>query len=112
MATKQNNVKRAAKTPQDHKQPKDNEQAVTVNGVRITVDGSRMDDLQFMEALYDLTNDPEGNALDIIPFLRGLFGDQYSAFRKAIEDKDTGIAHVSKLGDILTDVFKQLDPNS
>lgn len=112
MATHQNDGKRPAKAPQDHKQPKDKPQTVTINGVRITVDGSRMDDLQFVETLYDLNADPEGNALNIIPFLRGLFGDQYPAFRKAITDKDTGIAPVSKLEDIITDVFRQLAPNS
>lgn len=112
MATSTNTNPRTLKKPQDHKQPKDETQTVTINGVEIKVDGSRMDDLGFMEALYDISNDPERNAMEIIPFLRGLFGDQYDEFKRAVRDKDTGLTPMSGLGDILTDVFRQLDPNS
>lgn len=112
MATSTNTKPRTLKKPQDHKQPKDETQTATVNGVEIKVDGSKMDDLDFLESLYDVSSDPEKNALEIIPFLRGLFGDQYDQFKEAIRDKDTGTATVSKMAEVLPDVLAQLDPNS
>lgn len=112
MTTQTNTNSRTLKRPQDHKQPKDAPQTVTVNGVEIKVDGSRMDDLDFLESLYDMSSDPEKNALEIIPFLRGFFGDQYERFKEAIRDKDTGTAPVSKMSEVLPDVLAQLNPNS
>ncbi|MCX8648463.1 hypothetical protein J3U01_08625 [Bifidobacterium sp. B4107] len=112
MATHASTKPRALKKPQDHKQPKDEPQTVTVNGVSINVDGSKLDDLDFLESLYDMSSDPEKNVLEIVPFLRGLFGDQYGQFKDAIRDKDTGTATVSKMAEVLPDVLGQLNPNS
>lgn len=104
------------KQPQDHKPPENKKQEkptiVTVNGVNIPVDGSKMDDLEFAEAVYDLSEDPERNSLEIVQFLRKLFGDQYKTFKDAIRDKETGAVPISSVNDALTDVFNQLNPNS
>lgn len=112
MATQQ----RTRKHPQDHKPPEKNQQEkptiVIVNGVRIPVDGSMMDDLEFVEAVYDMSADPEGNSLEIVQFLRKLFGDQYKTFKDAIRDEATGRVPVSSVTDALTDVFNQMNPNS
>lgn len=112
MATQQ----RARKQPQDHKPPEKKKQEeptiVTVNGVNIPVDGSKMDDLEFVEAVYDLDADPERNSLEIVQFLRKLFGDQYKTFKNALRDKETGAVTISSVTDALTDVFNQLNPNS
>lgn len=112
MATQQ----RARKQPQDHKPPENKKQEkptiVTVNGVRIPVDGSQMDDLEFAEAVYDLSEDPERNSLEIVQFLRKLFGDQYKTFKDAIRDKETGAVPISSVADVLADVLNQMNPNS
>ena len=107
---------RARKQPQDHKPPEEKKQEkptiVTVNGVRIPVDGSQMDDLEFAETVYDMSDDPNRNALELIPFLRKLFGDQYKTFKDAIRDKETGAVPISSLVDVLDDVLNQMNPNS
>lgn len=112
MATQQ----RTRKQPQDHKPPENKKQEkptiVTVNGVRIPVDGSQMDDLEFVEAVYDLSEDPERNSLEIVQFLRKLFGDQYKTFKDAIRDKETGAVPISSVADVLGDVLNQMNPNS
>lgn len=112
MATQQ----RARKQPQDHKPPENKKQEkptiVTVNGVNIPVDGSKMDDLEFAEAVYDLSEDPERNSLEIVQFLRKLFGDQYKTFKDAIRDKETGAVPISNVADVLGDVLNQMNPNS
>ena len=112
MATQQ----RARKQPQDHKPPEEKKQEkptiVIVNGVRIPVDGSKMDDLEFAEAVYDLSEDPERNSLEIVQFLRKLFGDQYKTFKDAIRDKETGAVPISSVADVLGDVLNQMNPNS
>lgn len=111
MATQQ----RARKQPQDHKPPEEKKQEkptiVTVNGVNIPVDGSMMDDLEFVEAVYDLSEDPESNSLEIVQFLRKLFGDQYRTFKDALRDKETGRVPISDVGDALADVLNQMNPN-
>lgn len=112
MATQTQAKPATLKKPQDHKQPKDEPQTVTVNGVKIKVDGSRMDDLDFLEHFYKLSSDPGRNSLEIIPILEGLFGDQYDQFKDAIRDKNTGRIPLNGLDDILDDVFGQLNPNS
>lgn len=107
---------RTRKQPQDHKPPENKKQEkptiVTVNGVRIPVDGSQMDDLEFAEAVYDLSEDPERNSLEIVQFLRKLFGDQYKTFKDAIRDKETGAVPISSVADVLGDVLNQMNPNS
>lgn len=112
MATQQ----RARKQPQDHKPPEKKKQEeptiVTVNGVNIPVDASKMDDLEFAEAVYDLDADPVRNSLEIVQFLRKLFGDQYTTFKDAIRDKKTGVVPISSVNDAVTDVFNQMNPNS
>lgn len=112
MATQQ----RARKQPQDHKPPEEKKQEkptiVIVNGVRIPVDGSMLDDLEFVEAVYDLSEDPESNSLEIVQFLRKLFGDQYRTFKDAIRDEATGRVPISDVGDALADVLNQMNPNS
>lgn len=112
MATQQ----RARKQPQDHKPPEEKKQEkptiVTINGVKIPVDGSKMDDLEFVEAVYDIDADPEHNSLEIVQFLRKLLGDQYKTFKDAIRDKETGAVPISRVTDALTDVLTQMNPNS
>lgn len=112
MATQQ----RTRKQPQDHKPPEKNQQEkptiVIVNGVRIPVDGSMMDDLEFVEAVYDISENPESNSLEIVQIIRKLFGDQYRTFKDAIRDEATGRVPISDVGDALADVLNQMNPNS
>lgn len=107
---------RARKQPQDHKPPEKSQQEkptiVIVNGVRIPVDGSMMDDLEFVEAVYDISENPESNSLEIVQIIRKLFGDQYKTFKDAIRDEATGRVPISDVGDALADVLNQMNPNS
>ena len=94
MATQQ----RARKQPQDHKPPEEKKQEKPT--------------LEFVEAVYDIDADPERNSLEIVQFLRKLFGDQYTTFKDALRDKKTGAVPISSVTDALTDVFNQMSPNS
>ena len=80
----------AAAGPQDtENQPR----TVEAMGVTVTVGPAIFDDLDMVEYLYDLqtaqTGDGSG-AFAIVPFLKKLCGDQYTAMKDALRDPTPG----------------------
>ena len=100
------------KTPQDHKQPKDKPITVTVNGVQVTIDPAVFDDLEVVEALYDMQSGDNTGTLSIVKFLRKVFGDDYARVKEALRDPDTGRVEVEAITGILEQVMGQANPNS
>lgn len=105
----------AAKQPQDHKTPKNQPKTVEVMGVTLAVSPAIFDDLDMVEYLYDLqtaqTGDGSG-AFAIVPFLKKLCGDQYTAMKDALRDPDTGRASIDKVSDFIAQLLEQVAPNS
>ncbi len=103
-----------AKTPQDHKQPKDKPQTLTVKGVEVTIDPAIFDDLDMVEYLYDLQNmaDDATNSFAIIPFLHKLLGDSYKQVKDALKDPETGRIGMQAVGDFVTELMQKVNPNS
>lgn len=105
----------AAKQPQDHKTPKNQPKTVEVMGVTVTVGPAIFNDLDMVEYLYDLqtvqTGDGSG-AFAIVPFLKKLCGDQYTATKDALRDPDTGRVSIDKVSDFIAQLLEQVAPNS
>lgn len=105
----------AAKQPQDHKTPKNQPKTVEVMGVNLAVGPAIFDDLDMVEYLYDLQNAQEGDgsgAFAIVPFLKKLCGDQYTAMKDALRDPDTGRVSIDKVSDFIAQLLEQVAPNS
>lgn len=72
-------------------------------------------DLDMVEYLYDLqtaqTGDGSG-AFAIVPFLKKLCGDQYTAMKDALRDPDTGRVSIDKVSDFIAQLLEQVAPNS
>ena len=102
------------KQPQDHKQPKDKPQRITVHGVEMTIDPKVFDDLDMVEYLYDLQNTEENTAggFAIAPFLRKLTGDKYAEVKNALRDPETGRIGMETVGAFIQELMGQLNPNS
>ena len=101
--------------PQDHKQPKDKPRRIEVMGATLTIDPSILDDLDMVEYLYDLQNAQEGDgsgAFAIVPFLKKLCGDQYTAMKDALRDPDTGRVSIDKVSEFIAQLLEQVAPNS
>lgn len=101
--------------PQDHKPPQDKPRTVTVQGLRLTLDPAKLDDWELMEALYDLQSDPEHNALSMVPFLRGLLGDDYPRVKNLLRDHATGRIGGEAMGEFVSRLLEELGktaPNS
>ncbi len=105
----------AAKQPQDHKTPKNQPKTVEAMGVTVTVGPAIFNDLDMVEYLYDLqtaqTGDGSG-AFAIVPFLKKLCGDQYTAMKDALRDPDTGRVSIDKVSDFIAQLLEQVAPNS
>lgn len=105
----------AAKQPQDHKTPKNQPKTVEVMGVTVTVGPAIFNDLDMVEYLCDLqtvqTGDGSG-AFAIVPFLKKLCGDQYTAMKDALRDPDTGRVSIDKVSDFIAQLLEQVAPNS
>lgn len=105
----------AAKQPQDRKTPKNQPKTVEVMGVTLAVGPAIFDDLDMVEYLYDLQNAQEGDgsgAFAIVPFLKKLCGDQYTAMKDALRDPDTGRVSIDKVSDFIAQLLEQVAPNS
>lgn len=105
----------AAKQPQDHKTPKNRPKTVEVMGVTLAVGPAIFDDLDMVEYLYDLQNAQEGDgsgAFAIVPFLKKLCGDQYTAMKDALRDPDTGRVSIDKVSEFIAQLLEQVAPNS
>lgn len=102
----------AAAGPQDtENQPK----TVEVMGVTVTVGPAIFDDLDMVEYLYDLQAAQEGDgtgAFAIVPFLKKLCGDQYTAMKDALRDPDTGRVSIDKVSEFIAQLLEQVAPNS
>lgn len=99
---------------EDHKPPKGSPVTVTSHGVTVTIDPASLDDLDVLEALYDMQHsdeDPNG-AFEIVVLLRKLFGDDYRRVKDALRDPETGRIPGETLNGFLTDVFEKAAPNS
>lgn len=99
--------------------PKDQQVTVTVMGVELTIDPAVFDDLGVLEALADIqsaSDDPEAGgrgAFALIPLLRKILGATgYRQMKKALTDPNTGRIPVEKVGEFLTQVMEQANPNS
>lgn len=105
----------AAKQPQDHKTPKNQPKTVEAMGVTLAVNPAIFDDLDMVEYLYDLQASQEGDgtgAFAIVPFLKKLCGDQYTAMKDALRDPDTGRVSIDKISEFLAQLLEQVAPNS
>ena len=105
----------AARQPQDRKTPKNQPRTVEVMGVTVTVGPAIFNDLDMVEYLYDLQNAQEGDgsgAFAIVPFLKKLCGDQYTAMKDALRDSDTGRVSIDKVSDFIAQLLEQVAPNS
>lgn len=86
--------------------------AVTVEGVTVTISPDTLDDWDVMELLEDLQDDPEGNALKVVPLMRRILGDDYTHVKDALRDPATGRLPTGRMAAFLTGLFEQLNPNS
>lgn len=105
----------AARQPQGRKTPKNRPKTVEVMGVTVTVGPAIFNDLDMVEYLYDLQNAQEGDgsgAFAIVPFLKKLCGDQYTAMKDALRDPDTGRVSIDKVSDFIAQLLEQVAPNS
>ena len=105
----------AAKQPQYHKTPKNQPRTVEAMGVTVTVGPAIFNDLDMVEYLYDLQNAQEGDcsgAFAIVPFLKKLCGDQYTAMKDALRDPDTGRVSIDKVSEFIAQLLEQVAPNS
>lgn len=105
----------AAKQPQGRKTPKNQPKTVEVMGVTLAVGPAIFDDLDMVEYLYDLQTAQEGDgtgAFAIVPFLKKLCGDQYTAMKDALRDPDTGRVSIDKVSDFIGQLLEQVAPNS
>lgn len=105
----------AARQPQDRKTPKNQPRTVEVMGVTLAVGPAIFDDLDMVEYLYDLQNAQEGDgsgAFAIVPFLKKLCGDQYTAMKDALRDPDTGRVSIDKVSEFIAQLLEQVAPNS
>lgn len=105
----------AARQPQDHKTPKNQPKTVEVMGVTVTVGPAIFDDLDMVEYIYNLQNAQEGDgsgAFAIVPFLKKLCGDQYTAMKDALRDPDTGRVSIDKVSEFIAQLLEQVAPNS
>ena len=83
---------------------------VSVQGVDVTVDATLLDDWELMESLYALQ---DGDALQIVPVMRRLLGDAtYRQVKDRLRDPQSGRVNASRMSDWLTELFRQLSPNS
>lgn len=105
----------AAKQPQDRKTPKNQPKTVEAMGVTLVVSLAIFDDLDMVEYLYDLQAAQEGDgtgAFAIVPFLKKLCGDQYTAMKDALRDPDTGRVSIDKVSEFIAQLLEQVAPNS
>lgn len=105
----------AAKQPHDHKTPKNQPKTVEVMGVTLAVSPAIFDDLDMVEYLYDLQTAQTGNgagAFAIVPFLKKLCGDRYTAMKDALRDPDTGRVSIDKVSEFIAQLLEQVAPNS
>ena len=51
-------------------------------------------------------------AFAIVPFLKKLCGDQYTAMKDALRDPDTGRVSIDKVSDFIAQLLEQVAPNS
>lgn len=110
--TASNNV--PGNRPQDHRPAQGKPRTFTVKGISLTIDPKVLDDWEFVESLYDLQADPEGNALQIIPFLRRLLGDSYGKAKNELRGAD-GRIDGETMGAFLNELFEEMSkafPNS
>ena len=95
------------KTPQDHK-PKATEAiepasiAVTVRGRDWTIDGSVVDDIEFLEDIAALDR---GNMVALPGFLHRLLGEEQYRAAKDVVRADTGRVRPQDLLDFLTELL-------
>lgn len=83
---------------------------VTVQGIDVTVTAGRLDDWEFMEALYELQ---DGDALQAVPILRSLLGeDTYRQVKDRLRDPHTGRVSGGRMAEWITELFRRLSPNS
>lgn len=105
----------AAKQPYDHKTPKNQPKTVEVMGVTVTISPAIFNDLDMVEYLYDLQAAQEGDgtgAFAIVPFLKKLCGDRYTAMKDALRDPDTGRVSIDKVSEFIAQLLEQVAPNS
>ena len=53
-----------------------------------------------------------GGAFAIVPFLKKLCGDQYTAMKDALRDPDTGRVSIDKVSEFIAQLLEQVAPNS
>lgn len=102
-----------ASKPQDHLAAAGEPRTVEVDGIKVTIDPASLDDWDLMEAIYDLQEYPDRNALKVVPFLRLLLGEtQYESVKAHLRDPGTGRLTGERMGDFLAALFEELNPNS
>ncbi|TCD53771.1 hypothetical protein EJ419_07335 [Alloscardovia theropitheci] len=92
-------------------------QTVTYKDLTWQIDPTILDDLDFIEHLYDLTHADEttqdgDGALAVVPLLRTLCGDKYKEVKSALRDPESGRIDAQTVQEFTMDVMKQLNPNS
>lgn len=100
--------------PQDHLQPKDKPQTISVDGVKLTINPNVFDDLDVVEYLYNLqhANEDASNSFDIVPLLKKLTGGKYAQLKQALRDPHTGRVSMSAVSDFMTKLLSKVAPNS
>ena len=101
----------AARQPQDRKTPKNQPRTVEVMGVTVTVGPAIFNDLDMVDRQNAQEGDGSG-AFAIVPFLKKLCGDQYTAMKDALRDPDTGRVSIDKVSDFIAQLLEQVAPNS
>lgn len=85
--------------------------AVTVHGIQVTIDPAALDDWDTMELLEALQDDPDGNALKVVPLTRRILGKDYGRVKETLRGPD-GHLKAEAMASFLTDLFAKLNPNS
>lgn len=90
---------------------------ITYKTLTWQLDPELLNDLDIMEALYNLNHaeeaqDNEDGALAIVPLMMKLCGDKYAQVKKILRDSETGRITADKIGEFVQSVLEQLNPNS
>lgn len=100
------------KKPQDHLQPKDKPKHVEVRGVGLDIDPKLFDDLDVIELVADVNDGTPQGSLMIVPLIKRITGDRYQDVKEALRDPDTGRVPIDAVGEFVSELMKELAPNS
>ena len=96
------------KKPQDRKPKKSDVRVVTISGVKVSVAADVLDDFELLD---DLSSLQDGNGSRLPAILKRLVGDDYKRVLDGLRS-DSGRVSVTSASEFITELFKEIAPNS